>query len=68
MLPTKDSSTNRVFHGRARHILVEELVAEELVAEESYFEELDSEMVVRRKMTTNRFISEGQAFDGWSAP
>lgn len=47
MLPVRDSSTNRVFYGKAEHILVEEPAAEEPVVEEPGFEEFDSEMVVR---------------------
>ena len=47
MLPVRDSSTNRVFCGKAEHILVEEPAAEEPVVEEPGFEEFDSEMVVR---------------------
>ena len=47
LLPVRDSSTNRVFYGKAEHILVEKPAAEEPVVEELGFEESDSEMVVR---------------------
>ena len=59
MLPVRNNSADRVFHGKVDHILVEEPVAEELVAEEPGFEESNSEMVVRRRMIIDRFIRRG---------
>ena len=68
MLLVRDSFADKVFHGRAEHIPIEEPVAEEPVAEELDFEESNFEMVVRRKMTTDNFILRGQAFGGQSTP
>ena len=59
LLPVRDGSANRVFHGKAKHILVEKPAAKEVVAEEPDFEESNSKMVVRRRMTVDRFIPGG---------
>lgn len=70
--PVKDGSIDRVFHSQVEHILVEEPVASgqvegpvvaELVNSSSKGiepEDLASEMVVKRKMTVDRFLPGGQ--------
>ena len=65
LLPVRDGSTDRVFHGRAEHILIkephEEIQAKGQVEvesvdfslEETRPEDSDTEMVVRRTMTVD---------------
>ena len=59
MLHVWDGSTDKVFHGKTEHILVEEPTAEEPIAKES-----NSKMIVKRKMTVDCFILVDQALDG----
>ena len=73
MLSVRDGSDERVFHDRAEHIPIEDPVAvspierpiiEEVVdsfLEGTEPEESVAEMVVRRKMTTDRFLPDGRA-------
>ena len=55
----RDSFADRVFHGRAKHILVEELAIIEPLAKELDFEESTSDMVVRQKMIADCFLHGG---------
>ena len=55
----RDGSADRVFYGRVEHILVEELAVAIPLVKELDFEESTSDMVVRRKMTANRFLLRG---------
>nr|POE74101.1 hypothetical protein CFP56_67871 [Quercus suber] len=78
--PVKDGSIDRVFHSQVEHIPVEEPVTSgqaegpvvaELVDSSSKGiepEELASEMVVKRKMTVDRFLPRGQLTSQQQAP
>ena len=59
LLPVRDGFADRVFYGRVEHILVEELAATIPLVKELDFKESTSDMVVRRKMTANRFLPRG---------
>ena len=61
MLPVRDSFADRVFHGRAKHILVEVLAIIEPLAKELDFEESTSDMVVRQKMIADCFLLGGRS-------
>ena len=55
----RDGFAGRVFHGRAKHILVEEPAVIEPLAEELDFEESTSDMVVQQKMIADCFLHGG---------
>lgn len=59
MLPVRDGFADRVFHGRAKHILVEEPAVIEPLAEELDFEESTSDMVVQQNMIADCFLHGG---------
>lgn len=76
----RNGSTNTVFYGRAEHILVEELEEGARAVEQVEVELVDSssegtkpmdsdiEMVVKRKMTADRFLPGGQQTPLQQAP
>ena len=57
LLLVRDDLVDRVFHGRAEHILIKEsTAADPIPIEETESEESDTEMVVQKRMTTDRFL------------
>ena len=57
----RDGFADRLFHGRAKQILVEEPAVIEPLAEELDFEESTSYMVVQQKMIADCFLHGGRS-------
>lgn len=80
MLQVRDGSVDTVFHGRAKHIPVEDpnrevQVERKVVVESMDFsskgtkvEDSETEMVVRKTMTVNRFLLGGRPTPSQQAP